>query len=80
MSDNKEYIDVSLYLDEELASKLQKMTKQELLNQLIVLVLKTRVQQETIDDLENQAIAHSFHQLELRQARMAIRALTSIED
>lgn len=73
---DNECVDISLYLDEEMATKLQKMTKEKLLNQLIVLVLKTRVQQETIDQLEQQVTDHAFLNLQLQQAHRAIRALT----
>ena len=74
----EECVDVSLYLDKELASKLQKMTKKELLNQLVVLVLKTRVQQETIDELEQQVKDNAQLKTHLAQAQAMLRAATAV--
>jgi cob(I)alamin adenosyltransferase len=53
MSD-EEYMDVNLYLDADTASILKKKTKKELFNNMVVLILKTRIQQETIDRLEKE--------------------------
>jgi len=50
----EEEIDIELNLGKELADKLTKMNKKELLNRLIVTILKSHVQAETIVDLEKQ--------------------------
>ena len=52
MSD-EEIIDVDLVLGKECADKWRKKTKKDLMNDVMVLVLKTRVQTETIDSLED---------------------------
>lgn len=49
---NEELIDIEVNLGKELADKLLKKTKKEMLNDMVVLILKTRVQQETIASLE----------------------------
>jgi hypothetical protein len=53
----EEMIDVELNLGKELADKLFKKTKKELLNDVVVLVLKTQVQTETIREMEDEAEA-----------------------
>jgi len=49
---SEELINVEVNLGKELADRLDKKTKKELLNELVVFILKTRVQQETIISLE----------------------------
>ena len=51
-ADMEDEIDIEVNLGKELADKLNKMSKKELLNRLCVMILKTNVQTETIEDLE----------------------------
>jgi len=48
----EEMIDVELNLGKEDADRLRKMTKTQLTNAFVAVVLKTRVQRETIGELE----------------------------
>jgi len=50
----EEYIDIELNLGKELADKINKMNKKELLNNLVVSVMRGRVQQETISNQEKE--------------------------
>lgn len=52
--ESEEMIDVELHLGKDLADKINKMSKKELTNSMIVHILKCRVQEETIDGLEKQ--------------------------
>jgi hypothetical protein len=51
---NEEMVDIELNLGKEIADKINGMTKKELINDLIVLILKERVQEETIDRVEKE--------------------------
>jgi len=48
----EEMVDVDLSLDKETADTLKKMTKAELFNRLIIMILRNRVQDETVRSLE----------------------------
>lgn len=72
-------IDVEVNLGKELAHKLNKMTKTELLNHLVVVILKSQVQSQTISELEIEK-SKSFERLKelkgsLWQAKNMIRSI-----
>lgn len=50
---DEELVDVTSYLEKPLADELNGMTKKKLLQALVPLILKSRVQQETIEQLES---------------------------
>jgi len=75
----EEMIDVEVNLGKELADKINKMSKKDLINNLVVTVLKSRVQDETIESLEKEKdavqlkldIAQSY----VEQGRAMIKAV-----
>lgn len=48
----EEDIDIEVNLGAELADKLNKMSKKELLNRLCVMILRNKVQDEAVNELE----------------------------
>ena len=78
MSD-EEIIDVEVNLGKELADKFNKMTKRKLLNCLVVAILKSQVQSETINELEakNSNLTQQSKRLKtsLSQARNVIGSI-----
>ena len=53
----EEMVDVEINLGKKLADEINKMTKTELINRLVVLVLHNRVKDEDISNLEKRADA-----------------------
>ena len=51
---SKETVDLTIYLDKDLASEIKKKTKLQLIEGLVPIILKSRVQTETIDSLEKE--------------------------
>jgi hypothetical protein len=62
----EEMIDVEVNLGKELADRINKMSKKELLNNLVVTVLRSRVQDETVESLEkdNEALSKRLEKAE----------------
>ena len=73
-----EMIDVEVNLGSELAAKVNKMTKKELIEHFVVSALRGRVQDETINELEvknsNLRDTADVCRRDLRQARNIIAA------
>lgn len=83
---NEEMVDVTVYLDKDLADSFKKATKKELIERGAGLALCNKVQDETIADLEKQLSTEKklkerfrsrMHQNEfsLRQARDMLEAI-----
>jgi len=53
-TNNEGLVELELNLGKELANKLTRQNKKELLNHVLILILKCRVQQETIQNLEQE--------------------------
>lgn len=71
-------IDLEVHLDEETAKKLRSKTKDELLNELVVLILRNRVQIEDLDEYheQNSKLMEDIGRLErdLRQAKAMLKS------
>lgn len=66
----EEMIDLEVNLGKELADKINKMTKKELLGVVVSTSLKTKIQEETISNLESDIRKNDKeHVLEFRRLR-----------